>query len=403
MHDEFGNAISTHSPTAAAAYMRAVDCQLHAWPGLAEALAQALAEAPDFALAHALAALVHGAWSRPAAAREAAALARQHAGGATPRERAHVELVSCIVEGRGADALALVLAHAATFPTDVLAASTAMGAYGLLAFSGRADHDQARFDLLEQLAQHLPAELPWLLCNRGWARIELGRVDEGLSMAQRALALRPQNGHNAHIVMHGLHESANHSGVLDFAAAWLPGYDDGAMLWGHLQWHAALAELALDRDDAALSRLLGPMLAYLPRGAPFMGLPDIASLLWRLGMRGAKPLPWAAASAHVSQHFPNGSNVFGEVHLAMLAAAARDRQALAAAQQRLDRHAQRGHAGAPVALHWLAALRALVDGDAAAAQQALTACRRELARLGGSRAQRSVIEQTLSSPHLPAS
>lgn len=402
MHDAFGNLISTGNPAAAAAYDRAVDCQLHAWPGLADALADALAEAPDFALAHALAALVHAAWSRPAAAREAATQARAHAAGATAREQSHIELVSAVVEGRGTDALTMALAQAASHPTDVLAASTAMGAYGLLAFSGRADHNQARFDLLEQLAPHLPDELPWLLCNRGWARIELGRVDEGLAMAQRAIALRPHNGHNAHIVMHGLHERADHDGVLAFAAAWLPGYDDGAMLWGHLQWHAALAELMLGRDTAALARLFGPILAYLPRGAPFMGLPDVTSLLWRLGLRGEKNLPWPVAMAHARTHFPNGSNVFGEVHLAMLAAAARDQPALAAVQQRLDRHAQRGHAGAAVALHWLAALRTLADADPAAAQQSLAACTTELVRLGGSRAQRSVIEQTLATPHLPA-
>jgi hypothetical protein len=80
-------------------------------------------------------------------------------------------------------------------------------------------------------------------------------------------------------------------------------------MWGHLQWHGALAELAL----GGVARLLGPVLDYLPRGAPYTGLPDTASLLWRLGLRGAAALPWQAAQAHAERHFAMGSNVFGEL------------------------------------------------------------------------------------------
>lgn len=402
MHDAFGNPVTCTNSAALAAYDRAVDLHLHAWPGVAQALEQALAQEPGFALAHATAALWHVSWGRPAAAREALALAHSHGGGTTAREGSQLALVGAIVEGRVADALHQVLEHALLYPTDALAASTAMGAYGLLAFSGRADHNEARYELLEGLAPHFAPDLPWLLSNRGWARIELGRVDEGLAMANRAIALRPQNGHNAHIVMHGLHEGGDAAGVLAFTAAWLPGYDDSALMWGHLQWHAALAELALGRDTAAVARLLGPMVSYLKRGAPFMGLADMASLLWRLGLRQLPALPWAVAQAHAAEHFPKGSNVFGELHLAMIAATRRDADALAALQQRLQQGAQRGHEGAPVALEWTKALQALVQGDAGAARDALAACQRELTRLGGSHAQRSVVDETAAVPRLPA-
>lgn len=402
MHDAFGNPVTVTSAAAQTAYDRAVDLHLHAWPGVAQALQAALALAPGFALAHAALALWHGTWGRGAAARESLAQARSHTAGTTPREGSQLSIVAAIVEGRAADALQQVLEHTRLYPTDALAASTAMGAYGLLAFSGRADHNEARYDLLEGLAGHFPEELPWLLSNRGWARIELGRVDEGLAMAQRAIAIRPQNGHNAHIVMHGLHEGGDAHGVLDFAAAWLPGYDDSALLWGHLQWHAALAELALGSEDAAVARLLGPIVSYLGRGTPFMGLADIASLLWRLGLRRLPALPWAEAHAHAGAHFPNGSNVFGELHLAMIAAARRDAGSLTAVQERLRAVAQRGHAGAPVALDWAAALQALVKGDVGAAQVALATCQRSLARLGGSHAQRGVVDETVAAPRLPA-
>lgn len=60
-------------------------------------------------------------------------------------------------------------------------------------------------------------------------------------------------------------------------------------------------------------------------GAPFMGLADGPSLLWRLGLRSVSGLPCAEVAQHASCHFANGSNPFGESHLAMLAAALRDR------------------------------------------------------------------------------
>ena len=102
-------------------------------------------------------------------------------------------------------------------------------------------------------------------------------------------------------------------------------------MWGHLQWHWALTELALGRDDLALERLLGPMLDYLPRGTPFMGLADIVALLWRLGLRGNRTSAWSTARQHARLFLSKGSNPFGKSHLAMLAAAYRERGELMSA------------------------------------------------------------------------
>lgn len=402
MQDAFGNTVTTSSASALEHYRRAVDTQLHAWPGVLPALRAALAEAPEFCAAHALMALVHGAWGRGAEARASLQAAREHQGNTSAREQAQVALVGAIIEGRSADALALVLAHAKAHPTDLLSASTAVGAYGLIAFSGRVDHDQARFDFLESLAPHLPPELPWLMANRGWARIELGRVEEGLAMARQAISLRPNNAHNAHIVLHGLFESQQHEAALAFLNEWLPSYPDDALMWGHLHWHGALAELALQRHDAAHARLQHAVLGHLARGTPYMGLADIASLLWRMELVSAAPaaqtppwqtLPWQAAHEHAARHFASGSNVFGELHLVLLAAARGDRDALGASRQRLQAVARRGHAGAPLVQRLALALVATQDGDAPAAHVHLQACVAELPRLGGSHAQRQVVEQ----------
>ncbi|MFO1195774.1 MAG: hypothetical protein U1E86_02220 [Burkholderiaceae bacterium] len=401
MQDALGNPLSCTSASAAAAYARAADAYLHAWPGVLEHADDALREAPDFALAHAVRALVLASRAESARARAAVASARAGASAATPREQSHVELVAAVVEGRLSDALGRVQEHARRHPTDAIAASTALGAYGLYAFSGDANHEDARLAFVESLAPHYAPSFPWMLMQRGWARIETGAADEGLSMALAAIAIRPRNGHNAHVVAHGLHELGEPARLVEFVDGWLPTYPDHALMWGHLQWHAALAELDLGRTDAALARLSGPIAGYLPRGTPFMGLPDIVGLLWRLGLRSLGGLPWALARDHARAHFPNGSNAFGELHLAMLAAADGDRVALAASRERMQSAADRGHAGAALDVRWCEALGALLDGDPVAAASGLDGCVRDAACVGGSRAQRSVIGLTRAAGRVP--
>jgi tetratricopeptide (TPR) repeat protein len=394
MYDVLGNSVSAASARALGAYERAVDAHLHAWPGVVQALDQAFAEDPDFVLAHALHALWLQMFGRIDEARAAMGRAEAGAPATSAREQSHVALVSAMVDGRAPVALTLVQQHAQRFPTDVLSASTAMGAYGLFAFSGRRDHDAARRAFIEALAPQLPAELPWLLMHRAWVRIEDGAAEEGLELARRSMAVRPQNGHGAHVLLHGLYETQRPQDALDFLAAWLPGYPEVALMWGHLQWHGALAELALGDPAAATRRMLGPVLDFLAKGPPFMGLPDTASLLWRLGLQGEGGLPWQAAQRHAEQHFAQGSNVFGEVHLALLAAARCDAAALSAGRARLDRSAGRGHEGAPVAAAFVQALQAMLRHDDAEARRHWQQCLTDLPRIGGSHAQRAVVELT---------
>jgi hypothetical protein len=172
-------------------------------------------------------------------------------------------------------------------------------------------------------------------------------------------------------------------------------------MWGHLQWHWALTELALGREDLALERLLGPMLDYLPRGTPFMGLADVVALLWSLGLRGHRTSAWSAAREHARRFFSKGSNPFGELHLAMLAATYRERVELEECIRRLESSARAGHEGAAVVRHWAVGLKALVDGDTPQALKEFDACRAELPRIGGSHAQRGIVNETWGALRLP--
>lgn len=400
IREDLGLALSCSSVAAADAYADALDRQLHAGAGMLASIDQALLHDPGFALAHAARGLMLAARGRGVDARAALALARQHVGGASEREQAHVLLLGHLVEGRPAQALAAVEDHARRWPTDVLAVSTALGAFGLYAFSGRADHDAARLAFVCRLAPHYPPDHAWMLTQQAWAHIEAGELDRGDAFIERSLAVRRVNGNAAHVQMHALFERGRPEAGIAFVDGWIAAYPADAMLFGHLHWHAALCEIELGQVDAAWARLSSTVVAQLDGALPLIGLTDMASALWRLGLVTGAPQPWALAAAVARRHYAAGGNPFVELHLAMIAAATADRGALAQVATRLQGLADAGHAGAPVAGQWVQRLAAWLAGDLDRARSALAACRAEAVRLGGSHAQRTVVERTIE--RLPA-
>jgi hypothetical protein len=394
--DPLGLPLTCASAAAAQAYADALDRQLHAWNGMLEAAELSVLLDPGFALGHAACALMLQARGRGQEAQAALALARRHALATTPREQAHVILVGHVVEGRALPALEAVQAHAKAWPTDVLAMSLALGAFGLFAFSGRRDHDAARLVFVRQLAPHYPHDHAWMLTQLAWAHIEAGELDRGDQFIARSLALRPANGNAAHVRMHALFERSRPQAGIDFVDRWAGDYPQDAMLFGHVHWHAALCEIELGRTDAAWARLLATVVARLDGALPLIGLTDIASALWRLGLVGRADLPWSLAAQVAQRHFARGGNPFAELHLAMIAAATDNAQALGAVAVRLQHLADAGHAGAPVALGWVRALTAWRAGDGDLARREAQALQADAPRLGGSHAQRSVIDQTLA-------
>lgn len=397
MKDSFDQVVTCHSTAALKAYDQAVDCQLHAWPGALAAIEQALEQAPDFALAHSTRALLLQSAGRGIEAREASTEALRLANAVTEREHSHISVINLILAGRSAIALQSVRAHAERWPIDALVMSLALGAFGLITFSGQADHDEKRFDFVQKLIPHYPSDHPWFLSHRGWVLIETNQPEAGLPFVSRSLELRPANGNAAHVMMHARFELNEPELAMNFAKTWLAQYPDTAMLFGHVHWHTALCELELGYTEQAIQRLLTviePHLAYAP---PLVGMTDTASLLWRLKLQGLNDLSWSTAEKFAQDKFANGGNVFAELHLAMLAAGTGQPRALEACRLRLQKHADAGHGGALSALAWVDGLASWLARDISTARQALTECIKHSVTLGGSHAQRTVIERTWAS------
>ncbi|WP_348638274.1 tetratricopeptide repeat protein [Bradyrhizobium sp. ISRA463] len=285
--DSRGLPISTGSPQAARSYRTGVDLLLSAWPGAEDALRQAIDHDPQFALAHAALARLYAIKGQPADARASIATAQAIvARNGSPREIGHVSVVALAVTGQSVKALETTLAHLDQWPRDVLILSLPLGAFGLFAFSGMTDHDQARVDLCETLADRYDADDWWFLTYRGWSHAENGSVAKGRDFAQRGLEQRRANANAAHAVAHAMFEQGATREAETLLEGWLPEYDRAGLLHGHLAWHAALS--ALERDDpqhvlAIYSKHVRPSVSL---GLPINVVSDTVSLLWRLQAYG---------------------------------------------------------------------------------------------------------------------
>jgi hypothetical protein len=395
--DRCGLPLSSSSHEAASAYREGVDLMLAGWTGTADALERAIAADPDFALAHIARGRLHSFYQQGDLARAKAVVARELvAKRGDERERSHVETLALAIEGRLPEALAATLRHIESWPRDAIVLSLPLGAFGLFAFSGMADHDRARHELCERVAQHYGEDW-WFLTLYGWAMTENGNVARGRAVTERGFGLRRQNAHAAHAVLHAMFEDGSIDEADRLVDGWIPTYGRAGILHGHIRWHQALG--ALEHGDAAralaiYADVLQPQATQAP---PLNFVTDGASLLWRLSAYGhAVPKAlWLDADAAAQKLFPKSSLPFADVHMALLAAATQNHQTLAARLAVIEQRLTEGKLPAgPVVPAICRALAAFADEDYATCVRALTPVLTDVARIGGSHAQRELIEDT---------
>jgi Tfp pilus assembly protein PilF len=395
--DRYELPLTTESDLAASAYRAGIDCILSAWTGASEALDQAIAADPDFGLAYIARARLHQSYAENTKARAMASRARELAAGATRRERQHVEVLAAAVEGRPAEAIAGAENHLEEFPRDALVLASLLGAYGLYAFSGRADHDAARVAICERHARHYGEDW-WFLTYLGWSHSEAGNLKHGRFLTERALGLRRQNAHGAHALAHVLFEQGDTSAANSFLGEWLPAYDRRGMLNGHLSWHEALLALESGDTDRALAIYETRIRPIVSAAAPMHVFADGTSLMWRLCLEQKSGLEshWRELANYGEQAFPRAGGHFVDFHYALAAAATENRQAL---DHRLEELANLHAAGKLVPGDVLIALyrgiQSFAQGNYENAIAVLEPRLADFVRIGGSHAQRELYEDTL--------
>jgi hypothetical protein len=398
LRDRFDLPITSASADAVDDYVAGVDLLLSANTGAEPRLARAIANDPDFALAHIAHARLQQLQARMAEARAAAARAEALRERVSVREKRHIDAIAAAIRGSATEALAMVRSHAAVYPRDALALSLALGVFGLLGFSGRLDHHEAQLALLQELAPSWGEDW-WFLGYLGWAYIETGAVEVGTRLVERSLAGNPRNAHAAHQRVHGFFESGDAAGGAAFLEAWLPDYDRAGHLHCHLSWHLALFELARGNSDHARAIYLDSIRPSVAQSAPMLSLADSASFLWRWWLyRVTPPLAaeWDEVAAHARRHFPRASLAFADLHASLAEAATGDGNAAKARIAGLHSLAEEGRLPpGKVAPALCAGAVALARGENAGAATVLEAALADLPRIGGSHAQREVFEDSL--------
>jgi len=320
--------------------------------------------------------------------------------GANERERGHLAALRKVEAGDWQGAAETWGALLQERPRDVLAMQ-----WALLFDFYRGDADALR----ERVAAVLPAWsgddplYPYVLGHHAFGLEESGRYAEAEIVGRGAVARETRVPWAIHAVAHVMEMQGRHAEGGVWMATWRPFWGAGNGFAGHLGWHEAL--FALESLDHAKALELFDL--YLNADATEITLQrlDAASLLWRLALHGADVgdrwqrlvAGWAlddVASA--------GGSAFNDVHavLGLLGADEPERArrwmaaAIAQAETRggpWNREVSR-RVGAPL----MEGLVAFADGRYADALALLGPLRGAGgARLGGSHAQRDVIDQTL--------
>lgn len=387
--DRYGLTLTTRSPDARDAYVAGIDHILAATFGATAAFSASVAADPSFALGHVGLSRARMYDSDIPGAQKALASARSCASGLTERERSHIAVFDLFLQGRASEARSAVQEHIAAHPRDVLVAQICTNIFGLIGMSGEPGRESAQLAYTTKLFDALGEDW-WIMSVHGQALCEVGRLDEAMSMMERSLALNNSNANASHFKAHTLYEQGSGEAGRAYLADWISDYDTRAVLYGHLSWHRALWALEQE-DEAELWAIYdGAIAPPVSHSLPINVLTDAAALLYRSEIAGYKVAPerWRDLSEYAARFFPKPGMSFADIHSALAHAMAGDGERLAILTE-----TKTGFAAdlvRPVAQAW----SSIAQHEWTAALQLLTPVMADHARLGGSRAQRDLLELT---------
>lgn len=387
LKDRYGNDLTTSSTGARDAYIVGVDRLLSASAGTETAFQQAIAVDDGFALAHIALARTLQVQGRGPDAKPPLARAKELAPGTTAREQSHIAIFVKILEGEGAAALESTREHVKTWPRDAMALAPSTSVFGLIGFSGKPGREEDQLALLEPLAHHYGDDW-WFATVRAFAEIELQRLKPGLRNIEHALAVFPRNAHAAHIRAHHYYESGEREAGLAFLSEWAKDYPREGQIHCHVNWHVALWSMETGRRDEAWAVYRSAMHPGAAWGPQLNVLTDCASFLFRAEIAGEprRAELWRELADYAAKWFPNSGVAFADVHSALSFAMAGDGEALAKIAD-----SPKGAAAdiiAPIARGFGAYAR----GDWHSAVAEITPALATHERVGGSRAQRDLLE-----------
>ncbi len=392
LQDRYGNELSTNSPAARDAYLAGVESLMAATPGMDAAFEAAVTADDGFALGHISLARAKQLLGRGHEAKAPLARARELAAGATAREQSQIAIFDKILSGQGAAALEAIHEHLKSWPRDAMALAPATSVFGLIGFSGKVGREVDQLAILAPLENHYGDDW-WYRTQLAFAQIELQMFDEGLRNIESALAGFPRSAHAAHIRTHLFYELGEREAGLAYLTDWMKDYSREGLLHCHISWHVALWSMETGRREQAwrvYDEALRPGGAWGPQ---INVLTDCAAFLARAEMAGEprQPERWRELSDYATKWFPRTGLGFVDMHTALAYAMAGDGETLA---KFVD--SPRG-ATADLVAPMGQGFDAYARGDWARATQEIEPLLATHERLGGSRAQRDLLEYLVTS------
>jgi tetratricopeptide (TPR) repeat protein len=354
--------------------------------------------APDFAMAHLAKAWVFAVANDPGLLAQAKALvdtARLLA--LNEREQAHLAALSHLVQGARAAAVAVLDRHLMRYPFDLVAHQAAALTDGFL----------GRFHWVrDRSARALPF---WSKDQPGYATLlafhafgaeEAGDYARAEDESRAAADLEPLSFWPHHTVAHVMEMTGRPEDGLGWMAArealWS---GQGHLNEVHIWWHKALFHLELGQYQEALALYDGPIRAS--QRALALSLTNATALLWRLDTLGCDIGDrWQEQTDLWEGHADGKCLVFADIHAAM-AELRSGREALV--ERRLARMRETAANGLEAAglyrtvgIPIVEGLTAFHRGAYAEAVEFLLPVRFDLWQIGGSYAQRDVVNWTLT-------
>jgi tetratricopeptide (TPR) repeat protein len=398
IEDAQGHQLSGATEAAAGAYDRAARAfnLVHGDAiGLFEEACQA---APDFAMAYLGKAWVFAVANDPGLLTRAKALAET----ARPlrlneREQAHLAALSHVVQGSRAAAVAVLDRHLMHYPFDIVAHQAAALIDGFLGRFPRVRDRSAR--ALPFWSKDQPG-YGTLLAMHGFGLEEAGDYTRAEDESRAAAELEPLSFWPHHTVAHVMEMTGRPEDGLQWMAAreaqWsTPDHMNQVHIW----WHKSLFHLELGEYDAALALYDRPMRATQRPVA--LSLTNATALLWRLDTLGCDTGDRWPEQADLWQGHADGKClVFADIHAAM-AELRSSREALV--ERRLEAMRETAASGLEAASLYrtvgipvVEGLRWFHRGAYAEAVESLLPVRADLWQIGGSHAQRDIVDWTLT-------
>lgn len=327
------------------------------------------------------------------AATEALEAAEAVSGSANNRERLHISALRAWIQGDVLGAQNVWDAILVQEPHDLLALR--LQHFNAM-FLGRSDHLRA---LAGRSLSDWSDEVPGAGFAYGMACMgleEAGEFERAEWIGRRGAELEPDDLWCVHSVAHVMEGE----GRLDEGLAWMVRpetlWEGRGPMRHHLWWHEALFLFETGDYDRALDyydRRLAPQ-----EPANYMELSNAASLLLRLESTGVECGDrWQSLAMKSDHMIEDRSLTFSDIHTLITFAMARDKIALRKTSDLIVAYAStaatyNANAASRVAVPLATALSARLRGDARKATDTLIQARFDFPSMGGSNAQRDVLE-----------